>query len=147
LQTLIYSRDPNETVSLQVMRQNQIHQVAVVLGEREEDRLLSQGHQRLAKLGISVKTLPAELATELAAELDFARGEEPVMVVEVDPEGLAADKGIQANDVITEVDQERVTSLEQFVRSVSELEEGQFAFFWFWRPATGIEVRALKIPE
>ena len=147
VQTLIYGRDPGETVSLQIMRQNQIHHVAVVLGEREEDRLLSQGHQRLAKLGISVETLPAELAAELAAELGFAQGEEPVVVVEVDPEGLAADKGIQAHDVITEVDQERVTSLEQFVRFVSKLEEGQSAFFWFWRPDTGIEVRALRIPE
>ncbi len=153
LQTLIYSRDPSETINLQIMRQNQIHPIAVVLGEREEDRLLSEGYQRLAKLGISVETLPAELAVELgfigelAAELGFAQGEEPVVVVEVDPEGLAADKGIQVRDVITEVDQERVTSLEQFVRSVSELEEGLFALFWFWRPDTGIEARALRIPE
>lgn len=153
LQTLIYSRDPGETINLQIMRQNQLHQVAVVLGERADDRLLSEGHQRLAQLGLSVESLPAELATELgfvgelAAELGFAQGEEPVVVVEVDPEGLAADKGIQVRDVITEVDQERVTSLEQFVRFVSKLEEGQSAFFWFWRPETGIEVRALMIPE
>ena len=153
LQTLIYGRDPGETINLQIMRQNQFHQVAVVLGEREDDRLLSEGHQRLAQLGLSVEPLPAELATELgfvgelAAELGFEQGEEPVVVVEVYPEGLAADKGIQVRDVITEVDQERVTSLEQFVRFVSELEEGQSALFWFWRPETGIEVRALMIPE
>ena len=153
LQTLIYGRDPGETINLQIMRQNQVRQVAVVLGEREDDRLLSEGHQRMAQLGFSVESLPAELATELgfvgelAAELGFAQGEEPVVVVEVDPEGLAADKGIQVRDVITEVDQERVTSLEQFVRFVSGLEEGQSALFWFWRPETGINVRTLKIPE
>ena len=153
LQTLIYSRDPGETVNLQIMRQSQLRQVAVVLGEREDDRLLSEGHQRLAQLGFSVESLPVELATELgfagelAAELGFERGEEPVVVVEVEPEGLAADKGIQVRDVITEVDQERVTSLEQFVRFVSGLEEGQSALFWFWRPDTGINVRALSIPE
>ena len=153
LQTLIYGRDPGETINLQIMRQNQLHQVAVVLGEREDDRLLSEGHQRMAQLGFSVESLPAELATELgfvgelAAELGFAQGEEPVVVVEVDPAGLAADKGIQVRDVITEVDQERVTSLEQFVRFVSGLEEGQSALFWFWRPETGINVRTLKIPE
>lgn len=153
LQTLIYSRDPGETVNLQVMRQSQLHQVAVVLGEREDDRLLSEGHQRIEQLGFSVESLSAELATELgfvgelAAELGFEEGEKPVVVVEVDPQGLAADKGIQVRDVITEVDQERVTSLEQFVRFVSRLEEGQSAFFWFWRPATGIEVRALRITE
>jgi len=153
LQTLIYGRDPGETINLQIMRQDQLHQVAVVLGEREGDRLLSEGHQRMAQLGFSVESLPAELATELgfvgelAAELGFEQGEEPVVVVEVDPEGLAADKGIQVRDVITEVDQERVTSLEQFVRFVSGLEEGQSALFWFWRPETGINVRTLKIPE
>ena len=153
LQTLIYSRDPGETVNLQVMRQSQLHQVAVVLGEREDDRLLSEGHQRIEQLGFSVESLSAELATELgfvgelAAELGFEQGEKPVVVVEVAPQGLAADKGIQVRDVITEVDQERVTSLEQFVRFVSGLEEGQSAFFWFWRPATGIEVRALRVPE
>ena len=153
LQTLIYGRDPGETINLQIMRQNQVRQVAVVLGEREDDRLLSEGHQRMAQLGFSVESLPAELATELgfvgelAAELGFEQGEEPVVVVEVDPEGLAADKGIQVRDVITEVDQERVTSLEQFVRFVSGLEEGQSALFWFWRPETGINVRTLKIPE
>ena len=152
LQTLIYGRDPGETINLQIMRQSQIRQVAVVLGEREDDRLLSEGHQRLEQLGLSVESLPAELALELGfgdalAELGFALDEKPVVVVDVDPDGLAADKGIRVHDVITEVDQERVTSLEQFVRFVSELEEGQSAFFWFWRPETGIEVRALMIPE
>ena len=153
LQTLIYGRDPGETVNLQIIRQSQIRQVAVVLGEREDDRRLSEGHQRLAQLGLSVESLPADLATELgfvgdlAAGLGFTPGQEPVVVVGVDPDGLAADKGIQVRDVITEVDQERVTSLEQFVRFVSELEEGQSALFWLWRPNTGIDVRALRIPE
>ena len=152
LQTLIYGRDPGETINLQIMRENQIRQVAVVLGEREDDRLLSEGHQRLEQLGLSVESLPAELALELGfgdalSELGFALDEKPVVVVDVDPDGLAADKGFRVRDVITEVDQKRVTSLEQFVRFVSELEEGQSAFFWFWRPETGIEVRALMIPE
>ena len=153
LQTLIYGRDPGETINLQIMRENQIRQVAVVLGEREDDRLLSRGHQRLEQLGLSVESLPAELALELgfgdelATELGFALYEKPVVVVDVDPDGLAADKGIRVRDVITEVDQERVTSLEQFMRFVSGLEEGQFAFFWLWRPDTGIDVRALMIPE
>ena len=152
LQTLIYGRDPGETINLKIMRENQIRQVAVVLGEREDDRLLSEGHQRLEQLGLSVESLPAELALELGfgdalSELGFALDEKPVVVVDVDPDGLAADKGFRVRDVITEVDQERVTSLEQFVRFVSELEEGQSAFFWFWRPETGIEVRALMIPE
>lgn len=153
IQTLIYGRDPGETIDLQIMRQGQLHQLAVLLGEREDDRVLAQGHQRISQLGFSVEPLPAELAAELgfdrmvAAELGFDRDEGPVVVVAVDPEGPAAAKGIQARDVITEVDQERVTSLPHFVRFVSGLEEGRSALFWFWRPENGIDVRALKIPE
>ena len=153
IQTLIYSRDPDETIDLQIMRQGQLHQLAVMLGEREENRALAQGHQRISQLGFSVEPLPAELAAELgfdrmvAAELGFDRDEGPVVVVAVDPEGPAAAKGIQARDVITEVDQERVVSLQHFVRFIAELEEGRSALFWFWRPESGIDVRALTIPE
>lgn len=153
IQTLIYSRDPGETISLQISRQGQLLYLDVVLGERTEDRMLAQGHQRVAQLGLSVEPLPSELAFELgfddhvAAELGFGQGEDPVVVVAVDPEGPAAAKGIQTHDVITEVDQERVTSLQQFMHFVSGLEEGRSALFWFWRPENGIDVRALKIPE
>ena len=70
-----------------------------------------------------------------------------MVVVAVDPDGPAAAKGIKPRDVITEIDQKRVTSLQQFVRFVSELENGRSALFWFWRPDNGIDVRALKIPE
>lgn len=153
IQTLIYNRDPGETIDLQILRQNQLRQLGVELGEREEDRVLAQGHQRISRLGLSVEPLPPELAIELgfddhvAAELGFSQDEGPVVVVAVDPEGPAAAKGIQAHDVITEVDQERITSLPQFMHFVSELEEGRSALFWFWRPENGIDVRALKIPE
>ena len=153
IQTLIYSRDPGETISLQISRQGQLLYLDVVLGERTEDRMLAQGHQRVAQLGLSVEPLSLELAFELgfnghvAAELGFGQGEDPVVVIAVDPEGPAAAKGIQTHDVITEIDQERVTSLQQFMHFVSGLEEGRSALFWFWRRENGIDVRALKIPE
>ena len=70
-----------------------------------------------------------------------------MVVVTVDPDGPAAAKGIKPRDVITEIDQERVTSLQQFVRFVSELEDGRSALFWFWRPDDGIDVRALMIDD
>ena len=96
---------------------------------------------------LGYQTSPLGFNGHVAAELGFGQGEDPVVVVAVDPEGPAAAKGIQTHDVITEVDQERVTSLQQFMHFVSGLEEGRSALFWFWRPENGIDVRAFKIPE
>ena len=153
IQTLIYGRDPGDAIELQILRDNQPLQRSIILGEREDDRRLAQGHRRISSLGLSVERLPVELAIELgfdrevAKELGFNRGEGPVVVVTVDPDGPAAAKGIKPRDVITEIDQERVTSLQQFVRFVSELEDGRSALFWFWRPDDGIDVRALMIDD
>jgi len=153
IQTLIYGRDPGESIDLQIMRRGQIHRLDVQLGEGEEDRVLAQGHQRVSQLGLTVEPLPEKLAIELgftgdvADELGFDQDEGPVMVTAVDPEGPAAAKGIQERDLITEVDQERITSLPHFMHFVSGLEKGRSALFWFWRPEDGIDVRALKIPE
>jgi serine protease Do len=153
IQTLIYGRDPGERVRLTVLRRDLRREMEIELGEREEERLLAQGQQRVSSLGLAVQSLPAEMAArlgftrEIAAELGFAEGETPLVVVQVEPDGPAAAKGIQLHDVITEIDQQRITSVEQFVRFLSALEQGKSALFWFWRPERGIDVRALRIPE
>ena len=68
-------------------------------------------------------------------------------MVEVDPDGQAASRDIAVDDVIAEVDLERVTSLQAFYRSISRLEQDQSALFWLWRPGQGINMRALRIPR
>jgi len=154
IQSLMYGRDPGESVQLALLGQDSRETVlAIVLGEREEDLLLALGRNRLLQLGLSVNTLPPDMAEELgftravAEELGFDISEGPVVVTEVDPLSPAADKGIKVRDVITEIDQERVTSLPQFVRSISSLEEGRSALFWFWRSQSGVDVRALRMPQ
>ncbi|MDP6702739.1 MAG: trypsin-like peptidase domain-containing protein, partial [Candidatus Latescibacteria bacterium] len=89
IQTLIYGRDPGDAIELQIVRDNQPLQLAVILGEREDDRRLAQGHRRISRLGLSVERLPVALAMELgfdrevATELGFDRGEGPVVVMAV----------------------------------------------------------------
>jgi len=82
----------------------------IVLGEREEDRLLARGRGRMDRLGLTVEPLSGELAgqlgftPEVAQQLGFAPGEAAVVVVQVEPDGPAAARGIAVHDVITEVD-------------------------------------------
>ena len=153
IQTFIYNRVPGDTVSVNILRDGLQQKLEVVLGEREEDQRLARGRQRLARLGLAVESLSEDMARELgfsediATELGYQAREQALVITAVDPDGPAASKGIQTRDVITEIDQERITSMGQLVHLISRLEGDQSALFWFWRSDHGIDVRALKIPH
>tara|TARA_B100000809_G_scaffold165575_1_gene162843 strand:+ start:3930 stop:5357 length:1428 start_codon:yes stop_codon:yes gene_type:complete len=151
VQTLIYGRDPGEVVDLVILRDGVEQNVEILLGEREQDRILAQGHRRVEQLGLTVAALDGTLARELgfteqvARRLELHRGAIAVVVVDIDPHSAAAERGLQINDVITEIDQLKVESLDEFMRFVSHLEAGKSALFWFWRRDQGVDVRALPI--
>ena len=153
IQSLIYNKDPGDTISLKLLRRDGQLNLEVTLGEREEDQLLARGQERISQLGITVQTLTREIAQEIgftdeiAADLGFAKEEEAIVVLAVEPGGPAAAKGIRIRDVITEVDQQRITSVQQFTHFISGLEQGKSALFWFWRQDQGLGIRALRIPE
>lgn len=153
VQTLIYGRDPGEEVGLTILRDAQEQLISVILGELEDNRRLDQGRLRLNELGFAVEPLAQERAHRLgftpavAQKLGFEDGDQAVVVVKVDPGGQAAARDIAVDDVIAEVDLERITSLQAFYRSVSRLEQDQSALFWLWRPGQGINMRALRIPR
>lgn len=151
VQTLIYAKNPGDTIKVEILRRGTRLRLPVILGEREEDQHLAQGHRRLIDLGLAVRELAAEEAAQLgftsqvAAQFGFAEGDRPVVISEVQSEGPAASRGMAAHDVITEVDQQRVTSQEEFIRLVAGLEPGKAALFWLWRRDQGVDVRALQI--
>ncbi|NKB67914.1 MAG: PDZ domain-containing protein [Candidatus Latescibacteria bacterium] len=153
IQTFIYNKEPGDTVQVNILRDGLQQKLEVVLGEREEDERLARGHQRLAELGLKVTTLSDDIARELgfsddiATQLGYQDQEQALVVTAVDPDGLAASKGIQVHDVITEIDQERITSMGQLVHLISRLKDDQSALFWFWRADHGIDVRALKVSD
>jgi len=141
-------------VRLTVLRDSAQLEVSVVLGEREEDKLLDQGGQVLASLGLNVQSLSARRGTklgftdEIAAEMGFEGAESAAVVVTaVHPGSPAALKGVQVNDVITEVDEELIFSREHFLRVLAQLERGKSSFFWLWRQQGGVDVRSFEVGE
>ena len=153
IQSLIYNKDPGDIIFLKLLRSDGQLNLEVTLGEREEDQLLARGQERISQLGITVQALTKDIAQEIgftdeiAADLGFAKEEEAIVVLDVEPGGPAAAKGIKTRDVITEVDQQRITSVQQFTHFISGLEQGKSALFWFWRQDQGLGIRALRIPE
>ena len=153
VQTLIYHKDPGDIIALTVLRDGAERHLELTLGEREEDRLLALGRERISQLGITVEDLGMERARELgftkevAAELNLGDYVNPVAVVEVKADSPADREGIQVNDVIAGIDHQRIKSIEHLVHSISTLERGRAALFWLWRPREGIEVRVFRVTE
>ncbi len=70
-------------------------------------------------LGMSVTVLNPETAAELGLPED-ARG---LVITNVDPEGPAAEKGLAAGDVISEVSQQPVASVADLQARIDEARE------------------------
>ena len=151
VQTRIYGRDPGEEVELTVLRAGRRHPVVVVLGEREENRLLARGRRRAELLGLRLGSMEGGLARrlgftpEVARELQLPEQAGAVVITGVEPGSPAARLGLEVDDVITEIDRTAVVSLNQLVRDLAGMKAGESALFWLWRRGRGVDVRALPI--
>ncbi|GJM01803.1 MAG: serine peptidase [Rhodomicrobium sp.] len=99
--------NPGEIVDLEVVRDGQNRKVAIKLGTFPDGKQLAalqrkepgldQGNEALDELGIS-----------LASARNVGKGDEGVVITEIDPDSDAASKGIKVGDVILEVNGSKV---------------------------------------
>lgn len=111
----VASTMPGTEVTLTVQRQGREQQIRASLGEFSEakDRSDDEGggggetpDSDTGKLGIGVEPL----TPEIAQQLNLRAGSQGLVVMEVDPNGPAADAGLQRGDVIEQVNQQSVRS-------------------------------------
>ncbi len=101
---------PDATVTLRIARDGSERDVTVKLAELQSDRSASSarrpdGSAERGTFGMSVQPLTPDLARRLGVE-----GENGVAIVDVDPEGAAAQAGLREGDVITRANGKAVTS-------------------------------------
>jgi len=118
LRNRIASTAPGTDVTLTVVRDGREQQVRATLGEfaqtarREGEQDGSQqgdgaaAGETTGKLGVRLQPL----TPELARELELPAGTQGVAVADVDPNGPAADAGIQRGDVIVQANRQPVRS-------------------------------------
>jgi len=103
---------PGTEVNLNIWRDGKQQQVRVRLGELTAQNAApgNQGGPGGAggRLGVTVEPL----TPDMAAQLGLRRGTQGLVVTEVDPAGPAGQAGIQAGDVIQEVNRQPVRSVE-----------------------------------
>jgi len=99
----VAAEDPGKTVSMQISREGKEQTLRVTIASLPAERTASSSEptqQSQPKLGLWLAP-----ASEVAGA-----GSQGVVVVSVDPQGTAAEKGIQAGDVILEVGGQRVST-------------------------------------
>jgi S1-C subfamily serine protease len=114
LRNEIASMRPGTDVTLTVLRNGQQQDIHAHLTELTADNTKSQRESEgggstgpvTGKLGISV----VPMSPDLAAQIGVPRSTRGLVVEDVDPSGAAAQAGIEAGDVIQEVNRQPVTS-------------------------------------
>ena len=111
----IAATPPGTEVSLTVWRNNSQQQVRIRLGEWSEQSAEAKGAaggggggEGSARLGITVEPLTPDLTSQLG----LPRGTQGVVINQVDPTGPAAEAGLQAGDVIQQVNRQPVRSVD-----------------------------------
>lgn len=109
---------PGSTADVTIVRDGKEKHVSVKLDEAAGDKIARRdgdsGSVDQASLGVTV----APLTPELASRYKLPRDAHGVVVQEVDPDGRAAAAGIQAGDVIEEVNRQPVQSVEDLRAAV-----------------------------
>jgi S1-C subfamily serine protease len=109
---------PGSTADVVIIRDSSERTFHVKLDERADSKSASRGadadRDDKAALGISV----APLTPELAARAGVPKDLHGVVVEDVNPDGRAADAGIQPGDVIQEVNRQAVGSVDELRAAV-----------------------------
>src|SRR5204862_2345600 len=104
---------PGSTADLVILRDNSEKHLSIKLDELAGDKAARRGESDSdddkAALGVSVAPLTPEVRSRLGAS-KHAKG---VLVEEVNPDGRAASAGIQAGDIIEEVNPQSETPVDE----------------------------------
>ena len=119
LRAVIAMYKPTTTVSISILRDGQTQDISVTLSERSAQIVQrtndSEGHMDLWK-GLSVQNLTADLAEKLGHTSD-----EGVLIASVAPGSAAAKAGLSRGDLILEVENQTIHSVEEFKSAVEKV--------------------------
>ncbi len=127
LQRAIAIRSPGSRVVLTILREKTTEKLRVELGEQPESlrtfavRGEKPAEATIREMGVKV----TELAEKQAKEIGVPPGTKGLLITEVARGSQAAELGLEANDVITEVQQKKVHTLEDLRRALANLSRGR----------------------
>ena len=130
LRNAVASTNPNQEVDLDIVRDGKPQKLTITIGVLDQENLkIVQSDESANDLGMTVQTLTSDNCREMGLD-DQTRG---VVVTEIQPGSLAASVMIRPKDVIISVGKQRVESLADFRKAMSEQD-----------PSNGIRLRVMR---
>ncbi len=126
LQRTIAANPPRSQVVLTIWRNKKTMEIPVELGEQTPDEQLTAlaperqapaTIEKIEKMGLQI----SELTPEKAKQIGLPADTEGLLVEKVQRDGLAHQLGLQPNDVITKLQQQRVRTIEDFNDVLTDL--------------------------
>ncbi|MCC6543603.1 MAG: DegQ family serine endoprotease [Nitrospirae bacterium] len=143
LSTHIAGMSPGSSVTLGILRDNRLMDVSVTLGELSpEAEQQSQRDTGNSKIGLNV----SDINHDLAGRYQIPEKEMGVVVVSVDPEGIAAQVGFKEGDLITKFNKKQVHSAIEFNNSIKKVKPGEGMLFQLYRSGGNLFL-AFTMPE
>jgi len=136
---LVASTPIGKKVAVEVIRKGQKESLAAKIGELQEGQEPEEVSKAEPTLGMTVDEITPELAEELG--LKETSG---VIVTEVEDGSPAAEAGLEAGDIILEVDQDPIRNIRQFDRKIERYKPGDTVLLLVRRQETTI-YRTLKV--
>ena len=127
-----------EKIKIQVLRNSKKMTFTVEVAKRpEESKLASKSPEKGQEdeLGIRVTNLTPEIAQRM--NLSPTEG---VLVERVDPDSKAAEAGVQAGDVIKEINHQAIKSAKDYASQISKLKKNDAVQIFIWRMNAGFVV-------
>ena len=121
---VVASTPVGKNVTIEVIRKGQKKRLDVEIGKLKEEKETQAVSEMKPHLGMSLEELTPELAERLG--LSETRG---IVVVQVEANSPAAEAGLRGGDIILEVDQGPVGSLDQLNRKLGSYKEGDTILF------------------
>lgn len=120
---LVADVNPGESVELKYYRDGKLSTARVKLAKRKvdmvEDRSRREETDDRGRLGITAQDLTAQLAAQVGTS-----SRDGVLILQVDPDGPAADAGLNRGDIIHEANREKVRNLEDLQRVLARVPAG-----------------------
>lgn len=138
---MVRETPPGKTVKMVILREGEEEKIEVKIGKRKTRRLFRDSENVLfikssgPKLGVKVHKLNEDLAAYF-----HVKRNEGVLLLEVIEDSPAEEAGIRAGDIITRVNDERVTEPDELIEALEEFEEGDVVTIEYVRHAESAKV-------
>ena len=121
LPALVAKTPIDAQVPVEIIRDGKHLTLQVSIGERKESQTAStRGEEPGGSWGIQVSAITPEIAQQFHLETDKG-----VVIRRVTPDSPAADAGLQAGDVVMEINHDKVESLNDFVAQAKNAKENK----------------------